>query len=242
MQSRRSVMKLGIASLVTLSPLRANAQDVEVETIDLTYEGMLAVSNVPTLPTAPDGECAVVMQATGPDSSAAAVIHNGTSEDIWINSVSATGINESGEEDTSVPEESIHAPLTLAAGAYGIAAVEFPERYEEYSDVVFELDLVAEAEADPGLVNMPLTELQVSDDGTGGSLNLRTQNRSQNILAKGSGFVGIFFSEEGEIHDWFVSTTLTDTEPGEDRWITHVSSSLGITDSFIIGFTGRAID
>ena len=242
MQSRRQWAKTGFAGLVMLNESRSPAiarQEITAETVDLTYQGMLATSNLPDLPKAAEGECAVVLQSTGRASSAAAVFHNRTDDTVYINGVSATGINEDGGEDPSVPEESLHAPLVLEPGDYGIATVNFPESWQKYSDVSIELDLRSEPEPDAPLVSMPVTEVQLVDAGTGGSLNLRTQNRSQDFLAEGSGFVGIFFTPDGQIQDWFTAQFRTQLEPGESKWITHVSSSLTITDSFLIGFTGR---
>src|SRR5690554_5440128 len=97
MQSRRQWAKTGFADLVMLNESRSPAiarQEIAAETVDLTYQGMLATSNLPDLPKAAEGECAVVMQSTGRDSSAAAVFHNGTDDTVYVNGVSATGINE----------------------------------------------------------------------------------------------------------------------------------------------------
>lgn len=242
MFTRRTLTRMGITGLATLGTTRiatGSAQTPVVESPELSYRGMLATSNLPELPTAPPGECAVVMHASGRDSSAAAVFHNGGDENVYVNAVTATGINEDGAEDSSVPEDSLHAPIVLKPGEHGVATVEFPELWQEYTDVAFELELVSESDVDPTLVNMPVMEVQLVNVDGAGSMNLNAQNRSQNILAEGSGFTGIFFDDDGEIADWFTVQFMTDLEPGERDWITHASTSLRMTYSFMVGFTGR---
>ena len=69
MQSRRQWAKTGFAGLVMLNESRSPAiarQEITAETVDLTYQGMLATNNLPDLSKAPEGECAVVMRSYGP--------------------------------------------------------------------------------------------------------------------------------------------------------------------------------
>ena len=249
MQSRRTLTKMGFASLITLVGSRATsiaAQTPETFTMDemeFEYQGMLAVSNLPELPTAPDGECAVILQRTGDDSSILAIFHNASEETVHINRVSGTATNEQGHTDTSVQGQSLHAPRTLDPGDYGIAVLEFPERRQTYTDELIELEVVPKSELDPAMVTMPVTEVHLVNPRSGNSMNMQVQNRSQETLEEdSSGFVGTFFGPDGEPAYWFVSTFRTDTEPGEERWISHASTSMVLTDSFMIGFSGQVLE
>lgn len=248
MQSRRTVAKIGLSGLVALGSSRIpaiSAQTPETITMDdmeLSYQGMLATSQLPELPKAPDGECAVIMQDANSHSEAIAIIHNAMDETAFINTVSATGLNESGELDDAVPELSLHMPLELEPGDYGLAKVEFPEFFEEYTDITFELEIVSEAEFNPNQVTMPVTQVQLVNPRSGNSLNVAMQNRSQNTLAEDSGFIGVFFTPEGEMAYWFISTFISETDPGEEQWMSHSSTSMVLTESFMIGFSGLVLE
>lgn len=248
MQSRRTLAKVGFAGLIALGGTRTPAVSAQtpetptMDTIELTYQAMMATSNLPDLPMAPDGECAVVLQASGWDSSAAAVIHNASGETVYLGAVTATGVNESQETEASVPEENLFTPHVLKPGDYGVATFAFPQTRQEYTDVSVELELVTESEVDPAIVSMPVKQVQLVNPRSFNSMNLSTQNRSQDWLAAGSEFVGVFFTPEGEIADWFTSQILSDLEPGEQTSTSHGSSSIELTDSFMIGFNGRVLE
>lgn len=251
MQSRRMFTKMGFTGLASLAAARsipAAAQTPEAEpeitmdNMELAYQGKLAVSNLPDLPTAPAGECAIVMQAVDTHSSAIAIIHNGSDEIAYINDVTGTGVNPDGNLDESVPAESIHAPRTIQPGEYGIATITFPEFWQPYSDVVFELELVSEEELDPSVVTMPVTRLDLVNPRKYNSLNVYTQNRSQDTLAEGSGFAGVFFTPDAEIAYWFTSMVNTEIGPGERHSLSHASTSMVLTDSFMVGFSGKILE
>lgn len=244
MTTRRTTVKLGFASLFAFGGLQSAAslaQEITMIPMELNYEGMLAVGELPKLPTAPEGEVAVVMQSTGTRSQTAAVFHNATNEPAFIKSVIGTGTNEDGAVDASVPEETLFAPIVLVPGQYGIAVVTFPAFFNEYTDVRLEVDLaVSESDLDPSIVNMPVLQAEYTDEGN--SINLQMQNRSQDSLADGSGFIVVFFTETGEIDNWIHSDFGSETDPGEQRWITHASTGLTFSDRFMMGFMGRVLE
>lgn len=243
MQTRRTTLKKGLASLIALGGLRSSAslaQEITMTPMELNYEGMLAVGELPELPIAPEGEVAVVAQSIGTRSQTAAVFHNATDEPVFINGVIGTGMNEDGVVEDSVPDETLFAPIVLEPGKHGIAVVTFPAFFNEYTDVTIELDLAAaESDLDPSVVNMPVVYAEYTDEGN--SINMQVQNRSQETLAEGSGFIAVYFTETGEIDDWIHSAFMSEIDPGEQKWMSHSSTGLTFSDRFMMGFMGRVL-
>ena len=234
MIDRRTLTKAGIASVLALQGSRrlTSAQDPEVA---LEYQGLLAFQNLPELPTAPAGECAIVMQASGGEKSAIVLYHNATEEVMAVNLVTATS-----DEDFE-PGESNHGPHILQPGEYGIAAPTFAWRLDDDAVVTVEITVVPEAEVDPALVTLPITEVAFSKDGEMQEVRVKVQNRSEVTVGEGAGALGVFFTPEGEILDWFSSNTMGEIEAGDDNQFSQNSNTLLVSDSFMIVGAGRAL-
>lgn len=243
MITRRLITRTGFAGLLAIGATRQLQSAAQTPTSGLEYQGVLAIQNLPELPKAPAGECAIVLQAHGADKAAAVVYHNASEESVCVNAITATATTATGAiaEDFNL-EETVHAPHILQPGEYGIACPAFEWALDAEHVVTVELTLVPEAEADPALVSLPILEVEFATDGDMQEVRTHVENRSETNLAEGCGAIGIFFTPEGEILDWFASNFISDFEAGNDRHLSTNSNTLEISDSFMIAFGGRAIE
>lgn len=236
MLTRRSLTKSGFAGILAVGAFRPASFSAQTPSAGLQYQGTLGTQNLPELPTAPAGECAIVLQAHGGDKAVAVLYHNAADVPMCVNAVTATSSEE------FVPEESVHAPHILQPGEYGIACPQFEWSLDEADEVSVQLTVVPAEEADPTLISLPISTIEFSLDGEMQEMRIDLPNRTEHTLAAGNGAIGIFFTPGGEILDWFSSTSMGEFEPGEDKIINASSNSLTVSDSFMIAFGGRAID
>lgn len=242
MLTRRFLTTSSIAGLVALGSARPYALLAQTPVAGLEYQGVLAIQNLPELPTAPAGECAIVMQAVGIWKSVAAVYHNATDEVMAVNAVSATSTSKYGTESMTVAEESNHGPHILQPGDYGIATPTFKMNLDDEDVVVFEIVAVPEAEGDPSVVSMPISSVAFSRQGDSQTVETDVTIRAEGVVAAGSGALAIFFTPDGEILDWFSTNSLLESDPGKESHGTFGSPGLKVSDSFMMVYGGRLVD
>lgn len=243
MITRRSLTRVGVAGIFASGAMQRIQAAAQTPAAGPQYQGILAIQNLPELPEAPVGECAIVLQAHGADKTAAVVYHNATQETVCVNSITATATDSSGSiaEDFN-PGETVHAPHLLKPGEYGIACPAFEWALDPENEVTVELTVVPESEADAALVSLPILGVEFAKDGEMQEVRTHIENRSGSILAEGCGAIGIFFTPDGEILDWFASNLIREFEAGDDRHLSTNSNTLEVSDSYMIAFGGRAVE
>lgn len=248
MLTRRTLVKSSIVGALAMgSSLRMTSAQTPVSATfedGLEYQGALTYMNMPDLPTAPEGECAVVLQAVSEKAESVAMIYHNASDEVrCVNSVTATYIPPPGSKKVNfLPEETIHGPHILQPGDYGISCPAFRWYLEEDGEVEIELDVVPEAEVDPALVSLPIIAIGINK-GEGDlemtNVSLRLLNQTEHYLAENNGWAGIFFSPDGEILGWRTSVSSFDFDPGAGRNSSSSSTSLRASDSFMFVAGGR---
>lgn len=243
MISRRTFSISGIASIIAFgsSNSRSTFAQTPAPAEGMEYQGVLLVQNLPTLPTAPAGECAVVLWASSNQDSVAIVYHNATDQVMAVNSVSGTATNQYGTESVSVPEMSNHGPHILQPGEYGIGTPTFDSRLDEDDTVTVEIVSVPESEADPAVVSLPITSFEIVENGDSTFVNTSVTNRTETTLAEGCGGLTIFLTPDGQILDWISSNSLREFEAGGEKTSESGAQGLKVSDSYMAVFGGRVM-
>lgn len=244
MFTRRLLTKAILASAALTGSARSHIF-AETGPLDLEYQGPLAFSNPPELPTAPDGECSIVLEASKKYiNTAVAVYHNASDEAVSINAVSATATDENGEELGELdPAATMYIPNILQPGEYGMAFAAFKRVFREDPVVATELEIGPASEADPAIVNLAVSnvELGTSDSGMN-QVRAVIQQTSESLIEPGATFGIIFFTPEGEIQDWITTSTPAAFEPGETMDVAAATGLLSYSESVMAGFTGRTAE
>lgn len=246
MHSRRTLAKRGLAGMLAVGTSQLRVAGTQAFEPDIDVQGLIAVSNLPELPTAPDGECAIVLQATSDrNESVAVVYHNNSDEVLCVNSVTATYTPPEGRRNVIFdPDATVFAPHTLQPGEYGMSCPAFGWYLDPEGEVEVELEVVPESERDTTLVNLVVPAIGVSpaEGNQSPAVSATVVNFSGRKLAKGSGLAGIFFTPDGKILGWFTRTNEFDFDAGDRRYFGFGNTSLQVSDSFMVAYSGRAID